>query len=267
MKVILLGTGIGTSGIPGVPDRFPPGILVDTGSELILFDCSEGIRFRIAQAGYDFTDIHHIAISHPHADHNALSQLLLALHIRKELRKEQIPHHLTVYSSEDVRNSLLLELQAHWQDHEHAIDKVRVTFDVLNDGESRRIDDAILSSRTVYHQYGKIDARAFRLETSNGVFVYSGDTGWCEGIREIAKDADIFICEASANLGKEYYEGGWGHLSAYQAGEIAREARVRKLILTHYTGLDSDEKLVQASREAGFENEVLVGKDFQEFIL
>lgn len=263
MKVILLGTGIGTSGLPKVPDRFPPGMLVDSGGELFLFDCSEGIRFRIAQAGYDFTNIRHIAISHQHSDHNVLQPFLLAVHARGEIEGKR--HEITIYSSEQVMQALSQEQHAHWQDY--VFECVEVNFDVMADGESRLIGNDRLIVRAVYHQYGKIDARAFRLETPKSVFVYSGDTGWCKGIREIAREADVFICEASVNLGEEYYEGGWGHLSAFQAGEIAREAKVKTLILTHYTGLDSDEKLIRACRKAGFKGKVVVGKDFQPFTL
>lgn len=264
MKVVLLGTGVGTSGLDGIPDRFPPGVLVESQGELLLFDCSEGIRFRIAKAGYEFTSIHHIAISHPHADHNVLQPFLLAVFLRGKLGGEKYKNEsISIYSSREINTLLKAEQKTNWKDYSHAYPKLR--FVPMRDGESRKVGKNILIARTVYHQEGKLDARAFRLETPGGIFVYSGDTGWCRGIREIAKGADIFICEASTDLGKEEYKGGWGHLSAYQAGEIARDAKAKLLILTHYTGADSDKTLIQACKKAGFKGKALVGKDFQQF--
>jgi len=56
-------------------------------------------------------------------------------------------------------------------------------------------------------------------------------------------------------------------LNAGLAGDIAAGARVKKLVLFHYTGLDSDEKMISAARQAGFKEEIVIGKDFQSFKL
>jgi hypothetical protein len=47
MKLIALGTGVCASNLPDIVNREPPGFLVRVGVENILFDCSEGIRFRL----------------------------------------------------------------------------------------------------------------------------------------------------------------------------------------------------------------------------
>ncbi|MBC7106704.1 MAG: MBL fold metallo-hydrolase [Firmicutes bacterium] len=64
-------------------------------------------------------------------------------------------------------------------------------------------------------------------------FVFSGDTAWCEELARLAADADLFLCEASGLAGDERVLGE-RHLTAGQAGELARRAGVGRLVLTHF---------------------------------
>lgn len=71
----------------------------------------------------------------------------------------------------------------------------------------------------------------FRIEAEGKVLAYTGDTGPCPQLHELAADADVLLSEASwpdfpdapPNL----------HLSGKQAAQVAREAGVRRLLLTH----------------------------------
>jgi ribonuclease BN (tRNA processing enzyme) len=111
-----------------------------------------------------------------------------------------------------------------------------------------------------------MDAVAFRLELpGNKVIVYSGDTGECEGIREISQNADIFICEASAKIGDNVSPVKVGHLNPFLVGDIAKSSNVKKVIIFHYTGLDSDEAIIAECQRAGFGGEIVIAKDFQIF--
>jgi ribonuclease Z len=130
-------------------------------------------------------------------------------------------------------------------------------------GSTEQIGNAKLKAFSVYHGNGKVDALAFRLETTAGKFAYSGDTGDCEGIRTACQDADIFVCEASARINDTTYHLNYGHLTPQQAGEIAKQGGVKKLILVHYQGFDSDEDMIKEVEATGFKGEVQVGKDFQ----
>ena len=55
---------------------------------------------------------------------------------------------------------------------------------------------------------------------------YSSDTSPCDAVVELARDADILIHEAAKSTP--------GHTGAAQAGEIARRAGARRLVLIHY---------------------------------
>jgi ribonuclease BN (tRNA processing enzyme) len=66
-----------------------------------------------------------------------------------------------------------------------------------------------------------------------GRFVFSGDTAKTEEILKLAAGADLFLCEASGlDSDAEYMKNS--HLTARQAGEIAKQAGVKRLLLTHF---------------------------------
>jgi ribonuclease BN (tRNA processing enzyme) len=69
--------------------------------------------------------------------------------------------------------------------------------------------------------------------TSNGKTVaYSGDSGPCGSLPELARDADLFVCEAT--LLTPNPEGGLrGHLAADEAKEAFELAGAKRLLLTH----------------------------------
>ncbi|MGI5352626.1 MBL fold metallo-hydrolase [Streptomyces sp. CA-250714] len=78
-----------------------------------------------------------------------------------------------------------------------------------------------------------VEAYAFRVEhkESGRVLTYSGDTGPCPQLELAARDADLFLCEASFTDGKEQIPGL--HLNGREAGEVAARAGAARLVLTH----------------------------------
>ena len=77
----------------------------------------------------------------------------------------------------------------------------------------------------------EIEAHGFRVEGER-VLGYSGDTGPCGGVVELARDADLLLCEAT--LGENDDEGSpRGHLSATEALTVQRESGAKRLLLTH----------------------------------
>lgn len=268
MHVIILGSGTCASGIPGIPDRQPPAFLVeweeDEMTQRVLFDCSEGVRFRLEAAGVSYTDIRHVAISHTHPDHCAIFHFCQSLFCKGLFGGDAFwSPELSIYCP----STLAKNFHKMWKFYTPetpvfpfpTIRLVRMSSRV----RPMRIGSAKLFALPVYHGFGKVDALAFRLETPSGTFVYSGDTGECEGIRAIAKNADIFVCEASARVGDEKTPREYGHLNPRLAGEIAQQAGVKRLVFFHYTGLDSDEAMIAECRRGGYTGYAVVGKDRQ----
>lgn len=94
--------------------------------------------------------------------------------------------------------------------------------------EPFRIGPFTVTAAEVSHP---VPAYAMRIEADGGTLVYSGDTGTCPAIIEIARDADLFLCEASFVHGHDNPPDL--HLTGVEAGQAATAARARRLVLTH----------------------------------
>jgi ribonuclease BN (tRNA processing enzyme) len=95
------------------------------------------------------------------------------------------------------------------------------------DGEFR-VGPFAVSAREVQHP---VTAFALRIGADGRTLVYSGDSAVCGALSQQAKGADVFLCEASFLSGHDEPQGI--HLTGAEAGEIATEAGVRRLLLTH----------------------------------
>jgi ribonuclease BN (tRNA processing enzyme) len=66
------------------------------------------------------------------------------------------------------------------------------------------------------------------------VLAYSGDSGPDEGLTQLARDADLFVCEATLADGTGENEGTpRGHLSAREAESAFLASGAKLLLLTH----------------------------------
>jgi len=90
-----------------------------------------------------------------------------------------------------------------------------------------------------------VKALGYRIEAGGDVLAYTGDTGPCDEVVDLARDADVFLAEATYQDSSTLMPF---HLSARQAGEIAQAAGARRLVLTHLTpDLDPVVSLREAS--------------------
>jgi ribonuclease BN (tRNA processing enzyme) len=77
-----------------------------------------------------------------------------------------------------------------------------------------------------------IEAYAFRVAGGDRVLAYSGDSGPDDALASVARDADLFLCEATLRNGDS--EGGLrGHLSLDEATAAFDASGARELLLTH----------------------------------
>jgi len=96
---------------------------------------------------------------------------------------------------------------------------------------TRRLDLAGLTFRFAPALHS-IPGFSISLE-GKGKLVFSGDTARTEELAALAEGADLFLCEASGqDSDTEAMQGV--HLTARQAGETARQAGAKRLLLTHF---------------------------------
>lgn len=77
-----------------------------------------------------------------------------------------------------------------------------------------------------------LETYGFRLSAGGLGIAYSGDTGPSEQLVELARDAALFVCEATLAHGDDDGRPR-GHLSADEALRAAAEARAERVLLTH----------------------------------
>ena len=105
------------------------------------------------------------------------------------------------------------------------------------DGAGVQAGDLRVSCFAMNHPQGCL---GFRVETKDGVLVYAtdnepGDAEFDKGVRKLADGADILIYDAQY-LPEDYAarRRGWGHSHWREAAAVARDARVKELILFHH---------------------------------
>ena len=106
---------------------------------------------------------------------------------------------------------------------------------------------------------------AMRFETGNASLVFSGDTAPSQPIAALTSDATLLLCEASLATREEHEPRG--HLTAREAGELARVARAGRLVITHY-GVEADPVVLAGdARAAGFCGPIDVADDLDRFVV
>jgi ribonuclease BN (tRNA processing enzyme) len=161
-----------------------------------------------------------IWISHLHADHSA-DLLAAAYAFAHGGMAPAAP--VPVYAPQDCARRLAGFLGR------PDVDFLKDVFDFrpLYDGHDVRHWNLRLTARAVAHDS---EAYGLRAECQGSVLAYSGDSGPCPALDELALRADLFLCEADLDA---HREGEQVHLTPEDAGRIAHQARVRRLLVTH----------------------------------
>ncbi|GAA0667651.1 MBL fold metallo-hydrolase [Kitasatospora atroaurantiaca] len=165
-------------------------------------------------------DVDAILLSHLHADHCID---LCAYWVARNYRLEGCPDPLPVYGPHGTPERLA---RAYDMPEDPGMKEV-FDFRTLTEG-TFDLGPLRITAVPVNHP---VEAYAFRIEHDGRSLVYSGDTGVCAELVELARGTDLFLCEAAFTHGKEDYEAV--HLNGRQAGEHAAAAGVGRLVLTH----------------------------------
>lgn len=101
------------------------------------------------------------------------------------------------------------------------------------------------------------------VERTGQKFAFVMDTRLCDAVYELADGADMLVIEATfldedAELADRY-----GHLTASQAGRVAAQCHVRRLVLTHFSQRYPDTRRHRDQAAAHFGGDILVAADLQ----
>jgi ribonuclease BN (tRNA processing enzyme) len=222
MTVTILGSG---TCVPSL-ERSSCAVLVEIGRSKVLIDSGAGTMRRLLESGNTIFDLSHIFYSHFHPDHSGELVPLLFATKYPETRRRRTP--LTICAGAGFMKFFigLKKVYGHWIE----LDAGMLSILELNtDGpDAVRFDDFSVKSLPVNHNP---ESLAYRIVDVVGrSVVYSGDSDVCDNLVTIARDADLFICEASLPDALK----ADGHLTPSLAGQAATQANVSRLVLTHF---------------------------------
>ena len=84
------------------------------------------------------------------------------------------------------------------------------------------------------HVQPYLDSIAYKITANNVSIVFTGDTQPCESVTNLAKNADIMVCMCwDDQESMDKYQESTGQCSAEGAAKMAKDANVKKLVLSH----------------------------------
>jgi ribonuclease BN (tRNA processing enzyme) len=106
------------------------------------------------------------------------------------------------------------------------------TFEVREYEEDQEFEAAGLRVLPVRLPHYTLRTFGFRVSNENTTLAYSGDSGPSERLAELARDVDLFLCEATLEHG-DLDGQPRGHLSLEEACEAYEASGAKRLLITH----------------------------------
>ncbi len=291
---------LGTSAQIPTANRNHSAILLNYKDENILFDCGEGTQRQFRKAKLNPCKITKILITHIHGDHIlGLPGLLSTLNFsgyNKELHlygpkgfKRILEDFLDL---DHLKNGFKIKIEEvsgkfyeskdfylEAESMEHGIPTNAYNFVVKS---KFRIDKSKLKKYKIKEgpllkniKQGKdIVCNGKKYKAKDLIYNEEGkkvsivlDTLFNNKIKKFAENADLLICDSSFSSKNSEEAKEHLHLTAKQCGEIAKSAKVKKLILTHISQrYDNNLKELLDDAKSSFKN-VVVAEDFSEFVI
>ena len=108
--------------------------------------------------------------------------------------------------------------------------KIKVSVQDLSVGMNRPpITPFPVEERYLYHSEPCV---GYRFSIEGKTIAYCTDTGFCYSLLKLAKNVDVLITECSLKTGMS--GKSWPHLTPEDGANLAKEAKVKKLLLTHF---------------------------------
>jgi ribonuclease Z len=293
-------TFLGTGGSLPTRNRNPSAVMVNREGELILFDCGEGTQQQMMRAKTGMMSLSSIFISHFHADHflgipgliqtmsflgrnepltiygpegtrefTEFFKVLGYCNLKYEIRGVEL-------SPEDIVEGKGYVVRA--LKTEHSIPSLGYALiENPRPGRFNReravrlgVPPGPLFAKLQRGNPVEVDGKIVKPEEVMGIprpgrtIVYTGDTRPCEAVLEASRDADLLIHDGSfADEMADWAEESM-HSTAGEVAALAKEAGVRKLVLTHISSryTDDADPILKDSKKV-FGN-VIVAEDLME---
>jgi ribonuclease Z len=286
----------GTSGSMPTAHRAPSALLVRRGGERLLFDCAEGTQRQMLRSSVGLVELREIFLTHFHADHflglpgmlktfalrgrelpitiygpPGLSELFGDL--KRIFGRLSYPYELVTLRPGDVLPRGEYRIEAFAPNH----GRNAVGYSLVEEPRPGRFDPdaadalglpigpergALQRGEAVTLPDGRVitpDAVVGEARSGRKV-VLAGDTAPAASVVEAAREADVLVHEATFAEEERDRAEETLHSTAAQAAEVAREAGVTLLALTHLSNRYFGSEIAEEAR--GIFPETVVPRDF-----
>jgi ribonuclease Z len=241
LKVTLLGTG---SPQPRM-DRFGPSILVEAGSEKLVFDCGRGAAQRLEQRKIAFADVSALFVTHLHSDHVVG---IPDLWLTGWVRGRKVP--LRVWGPAGTKEMMghlaqAYEFDIHMRrdvDETLPTQGVEVVAQNIEEGIAYESGGVKVTAFAVDHGLVK-PALGYRVDFRGHSVALSGDTRYSENLIKFSKGVDVVIHEvvepdaflaSNPAMSAERIKGIVAHHTlAEQAGTIFAQVKPKLAVYSH----------------------------------
>ena len=229
-----------------------PGFLIEIDNQKILLDCGNGTT-SLLKFPQDLKNLH-VLITHYHLDHlGDLGTLQYASYVYHNLGL--LNQKIKIYLPKEDYRYIKKAITNNAESYSEQID--------INTTKSYNFDNTTISFYN--NNSHTIESYLIKLENSNFKIVYTSDIGNTnfEELIDFCKNVDLLICESS--FIKEHNSNSKTHLTAYEAGKLAKLANVKQLLLTHFWP-ETDKILYYLEAKEQFEN-VEVAQEGKKLVL
>ncbi len=222
MEVLVLGSG----GTAPWRDRACSSFLVD-GS--ILVDAGPGSFLNFRRFCGATNGIVGVVITHMHGDHVFdLPALLWGM------AADGRNNDLVIYGPKGIGKALEILFSEEYSSEfmPKNFVKFRVSVNEIEPGDTFNLGKYYFKTAPGIHPVKDI---SYRIEAGNSVACFSGDTAYSKDLIALSSGADLLVHESSFFEGEEGLAASFGHSTSAQAGDVAKRAGVKFLLLSHIT--------------------------------
>jgi ribonuclease Z len=271
IKVTLLGTGTPNPGMV----RFGPSILVEAGTEKLIFDAGRGCLQRLNQLHLSYARINAIFLTHLHSDHIVgLPDLWLTGWLLSNRRTAQqvFGPEGTAEMMNHLQKAFAYDIGIRISDDHAPEEGCRFRVKDIRQGVVYENNGVRVTAFEVDH-YPIVPAFGYRVDYHGHSVVLSGDTRYSENLIKFAKGTDLLIHEvaiAPENLlsSDPDYHIYAHHTSIEQTCQVFRAVRPRLAVYSHIVKLggllESD---LSKRAMAHYPGKFIIGEDLMGFVI
>lgn len=252
----------GTSGAIPSAARDNTALVFYSREDAVLVDCSGSPYQKILKAGVDPMRVSSLIVTHRHVDHlygiPSLAHNMGLAGRRTTFHVYALPETMRVLHGFMDLFPLEEKMPYRIDLHEIPLKKGHRVLEAAGFG---------IRSTPVKHGAPNIGLRVeFDAPPERGVAVYSGDTSPCPSLIALARGADVLIHEATFLHGDAARAASDGHTTGFQAGEVATQAGVKRLLLCHVEAPlhDRVDELRREARQT-YSGPVEIPEEFREY--